>query len=111
MKICSNHRDYEVPLISTMSWNHYEYWCPYCNEHEGFLGAGESVEETEELIKRLVLYEKATKDYRHAMGVLVCSKTTWEGEMINPGDLPQEEKDRLEKLRNWELNKKAEELI
>ena len=110
MIICSNHEDYEVPLISTMSWNYYEFWCPYCDAHEGMMGAGESVDETEELKKRGELYEKATADYRHAMGVLVCSGTMWEGKMIDSKDLPQEEKDRLEKLRTWELHKKIEEL-
>ena len=51
MKICSNHRDYEVPLIYTFAWNYNEYWCPYCGCHEGMMGAGEEVEETEELKK------------------------------------------------------------
>lgn len=108
MIICSNHQDYKVPLISTMAWNSYEFWCPYCDKHEGMLGAGESVDEIKELKKRLKSYLKATSDYRHAMGVLVCAETQWEGEYIKPENLPQEEKDRLEKLRHWELNKKIE---
>ena len=56
------------------------------------------------------LYEKATKEYRHAMGVLVCASTEWNGVQTKPEDLPQEEKDRLAKLRTWKLNVKAEDL-
>lgn len=111
MKICSNHIHYEVPLISTMSWNYYEYWCPYCDKHEGMMGAGKSVEETKQLKKRKELYEEATIDYRHAMGVLVCSETKWRGKWIKPENLPEEEKDRLAKIREtWKLNIKVEDL-
>ncbi|KKK89056.1 hypothetical protein LCGC14_2736900, partial [marine sediment metagenome] len=63
MKICSEHRDYEVPLIYTYSWAYNEYWCPYCDKHEGMMGAGEEVPETDELNKRLELYKEATKEY------------------------------------------------
>ena len=112
IRICSSHRDYEVPLIWTFSWNNYEYWCPYCDEHEGALGAGEIVEETEVLKKRLELYKKATKEYVHAMGVAVCVSTLWEGEQTKPKDLPEKEKERLKKIREkgWKLNKKIEDL-
>lgn len=116
MKICSEHRQdenyYEVPLIWTYSWAYNEYWCPYCGKHEGMLGAGMDVKDTNELKKRKKLYEKATKEYRHAVGVSVCSGTTWKGEMIKPEDLPDEEKLRLKKIREkgWKLNVKAEEL-
>lgn len=110
MKICSNHQDYLVPLIWTYSWNGAEYWCPYCDSHNGMLDVEVDHKFTEELEKRLKLYEKATEDYRHAMGVLVCASTEWKGVQTKPQDLPQEEKDRLAKLRNWELNVKAEDL-
>ena len=112
MKICSEHRDYEVPLIYTYSWAYNEYWCPYCDKHEGMLGAGEEVPETKELKDRLELFKKATAEYRHAIGVSVCSGTTWKGEMIKPEDLPDEEKLRLKKIREegWKLNMKIENL-
>lgn len=110
MKICSSHQDYQVPLVSTMAWNYSEYWCPYCDKHEGMMGAGENVGETEELEKRGELYKKATEEYRHAIGVLVCVSTEWKGVQTKPEDLPQEEKDRLAKLRTWKLNVKAEDL-
>ena len=99
MKICSNHQDYKVPLIWTFAWNGSEYWCPYCDCHEGMLGAGERVEETEELKKRLEFYEKVTKEYLHATGVKVCASTLWKGEQTKPEDLPEEEKERLKKIR------------
>ena len=112
MKICSSHRDYEVPLIWTYSWAYNEYWCPYCDIHEGALGAGEEVPETKELKDRLELYKKATKEYRHAIGVSVCSGTKWKGEIIKPENLPDEEKLRLKKIREegWKLNMKIENL-
>ena len=111
MKICSNHQNYKVPLIWTFAWNHHEYWCPYCGCHEGMLGAGVDVKETAVLKKRGELYEKATREYRHAIGVLVCASTEWKGEQVKPEDLPEEEKNRLVEVRKtWKLNKKAEEL-
>ena len=111
MRICSAHGDYKVPLIYTFAWNYYEFWCPYCGNHYGFLGAGEEVKETEKLKKRLELYKKATKEYRHAMGILVCSSTEWKGVQTKPEDLPEEEKNRLAEVRKtWKLNQKAEDL-
>ena len=111
MKICSKHRDYEVPLIWTFAWNSYEYWCPYCDKHEGMMGAGEEVKETEELKKRGELYEEATKEYTDARSTLICSETMWKGKYIKPSELPKEEIERLQKLcKTWELNKKIEDL-
>ncbi len=112
MKICFSHRNYEVPLIYTYSWAYNEYWCPYCDMHEGMMGAGVDVTKTKELEDRLKLYKKATEEYMHAVGVSACSGTTWKGEMIKPEDLPDEEKERLKKIREkgWKLNMKIEDL-
>ncbi len=112
MKICSNHRDYEVPLIYTYSWNYNEFWCPYCDKHEGMLGAGEDVEETKELKNRLELYKKATEKYRTARGTLICSETQWKGKWVKPSELPKEEIERLKKIVSlgWKLNIKIEDL-
>ena len=109
MKICSNHGDYEVPLIYTFAWNHFEYWCPYCDAHEGMLGAGEDVEDTKELEKRKQLYEKATEEFRNARSTLICSETVWKGKRIKPIELPQEEIERLRKI-TWKRNIKIEDL-
>jgi len=112
MKICSNHRDYEVPLIYTYAWNGSEYWCPYCGCHEGMLGAGEDVNETPELLKRARIYEKATEEYRDALSTSICCELEWKGKRIKPQDLPDEEKQRLKNIKEkgWELNKKIEDL-
>ncbi|KKL77834.1 hypothetical protein LCGC14_2030960 [marine sediment metagenome] len=111
MKICSKHRDYEVPLIYTYAWNYYEYWCPYCDKHEGMLGAGEDVEDTKELKEKKKIYEKATAEYRGARGTLICASTKWKGKWIKPSELPKEEIERLHKLcKTWKLNVKIEVL-
>ena len=112
MIICSNHQEYQVPLIYTFSWAYNEYWCPYCDKHEGAMGAGEDVEETEELKKRLELFKEASEEYRNELGTLICESTMWNGVRTKPDDLPEEEKNRLEEIRKkgWELNKKIEDL-
>ena len=111
MKICYGHSDYPVPLIFTFSWNYSEYWCPYCDSHKGLMDTGADAFNNEELRKREELYKEATKEYIHAMGVLVCSSTGWNGVQTKPEDLPQEEKDRLTEVRKtWKLNVKAEDL-
>ena len=112
MRICLKHQEYEVPLIWTFSWKYNEYWCPYCDVHEGAMGAGEGVPDSNELKKRLELYEKATEEYRNAMGIAICSSTLWEEVQTKPEDLPEEEKERLKKIREkgWKLNIKIEDL-
>ena len=100
IKICARHQDYQVPLIWTFSFPGAEYWCPYCGFRGGMFGSGMDFDETSELIKRKETYEKSSKEYLHAQGVTCCSKTKWKGKYIKPGDLPQEEKDRLEKIRD-----------
>ena len=112
MKICFEHRDYEVPLIYTFAWNFSEYWCPYCDKHEGVLGAGGDILETKELIKRGKLFKKATEEYRDARSTLICSETMWKGKRVKPSELPKEEIERLKKIvdKGWKLNIKVEDL-
>ena len=111
VKICSNHQYYKVPLIYTYAWNNYEYWCPFCGCHEGMLGAGDDVDDTEELKKRGKSYEKATEEYLHARSTLICSETKWEEKWIKPSELPEAEKKRLFELQDsWKLNRKVEEI-
>jgi hypothetical protein len=111
MKICSNHQDYQVPLIYTYAWNYYEYWCPYCGAHEELLGAGENVEDTLKLKDREKIYKKASEEVLGARSTLICSETTWEGKRIKPSELPKEEIERLRKLtETWKYNIKAEDL-
>lgn len=103
IRICSNHQEYQVPLIWTFSFPGAEYWCPYCGYTAGMFGAGERVARTPELEGRLMQYKEFSSEYLHAIGVRVCVGTTWKGRIIHPDELPQEEKDRLnEVVKNWE---------
>lgn len=102
IRICSNHQDYEVPLIWTFSFPGSEYWCPYCGSHGGMFGTGKRVPLTDELAQRQINYKTISDDYLHAIGVRVCSGTIWKGEIIRPENLPQAEKDRLNKIvEDW----------
>ncbi len=112
IKICYNHLDYQVPLIWTFAFVGAEYWCPYCSYIGGMFGSGENVPATTKLAKRLKAYEKFTEDYLHANAIQVCHQTKWKGKYIKPNDLPQEEKDRLEKIRGeWKYKVKMEETV
>lgn len=107
IRICSNHKDYEVPLISTFIFSGAEYWCPYCGVAEGFLGAGEFVDCTEELKKRSEMYLKATEEYRNAKGSLACSSLEYKGKRITPSELPKELIEDYKKT-SWKLKIKVE---
>jgi hypothetical protein len=66
------------------------------------LGAGPDVPATDELLARLVAYKELSHDYLHARGTQICAYTEWNGERIKPEDLPQEEKERLQKIiQDW----------
>lgn len=99
IKICSNHEEYQVPLLWTFAFRGAEFWCPFCGRSEGMLGAGEDVEETEDLIKRREIYKTRTAVYLDAIGTEICASLMYEGERISPEELPQEEKDRLSIIR------------
>lgn len=105
IKICKEHQDYKTPLIWTFAFIGAEYWCAYCGFTGGMLGSGIMIKETPILLKRKKSYEKSTGEYLHANGITYCSKTKWKGELINPEELPQEEKDRLKKIREEFLYK------
>ena len=110
--ICSNHPTYQTPLIWTFAFPGSEWWCPYCGTSGGMLGTGESVPKTPALIARSEKYEAMAAEYLHAMAVRVCSGTEWppgSGKHIPPAELPQEEKDRLEKVReSWRYRQRIE---
>ena len=107
IKICENHPEFEVPLIWTFAFNGAEYWCPYCGQNSGMLGAGEDIEETPELKERLKIYKKYSKKFLHANAILVCAETKYKGEWIKPKDLPRKEIDRLAKIReDWKYEVK-----
>ena len=112
IRICSNHSDYEVPLQWTFAFMGSEYWCPYCGADMGMLGAGEQVESTPELEKRAKIYKEKSGDFLHAKRSFYASRTKWEGEWVQPKDLPEKEKGRLAQLRKdgWKYETKAEKL-
>ncbi len=111
IRICSRHDDYKVPLIWTFAFNYAEFWCPYCGANYGMLGAGRVTENSEELEARHGKYKEISKAFLNAKGTQICAYTTWNGEKIDPNDLPQEEKDRLKEIiSEWKYEIKIEEL-
>lgn len=109
MKICGNHEK-QVPLISTYAFNGAEFWCPYCGYTGGFLGAGVKVETTKELVDLHTHYVELSKGFLHAKSVGICSSTLFNGERMDPRDLPDEEKARLAKvIKDWVYDCKEDE--
>ena len=107
IEICPNHQDYPTPMLATLAFRGAELWCPHCGHTTGMFGDGIEVPDTKELKERSKKHSKHAKEFLHAMGVRACYKTTWQGNVIFPDELPQEEKDRLEKIRKeWEYGKK-----
>jgi len=81
IKICSHHQDGEqTPLIWTFAFNHNEYWCPACGANYGALGAGDDIENTLILEKRLKEYEKLSRRFLRGNSLLVCSMFKYKGE-------------------------------
>ena len=98
IKVCRQHRGYEVPLIWTMAFNGAEYWCPYCGCNEGMMGAGTNVEKTAQLEVRAAMWKKYTEEFLTARSRLVCSALMWEGKRIKPSELPREELERCRRI-------------
>lgn len=93
IRICNEH-DEEVPLIGTMAFNGAEFWCPYCGANFGLFGAGERVEETDELLQKEKHWLEKSRAFLSAMSRRVCVKTKFNGEWIDPADLPESEKQK-----------------
>ncbi len=110
IRICSNHDDYQVPLIWTYAFNGCEYWCPYCGFTGGMMGSGDLFPETEELVERKNKYKELSLEYLDALSTLGCSSLEFEGKRISPNDLPEIEKDRLKNaIDSWKDNVKLTE--
>lgn len=103
IRVCEDHQEEKtMPLISTMAFNGAEYWCPYCGYTGGMLGAGERVDETEELLATKAEYKEKSKDFLQAKSRQVCVSLLWEGERISPKDLPESEKEKdRETISSW----------
>lgn len=70
MAACADHKeDYLTPLICTLAFYKKEFWCPYCGRTYGFLDPY-PVNPTDELQRRLDLYEFASRKYLRARGAM-----------------------------------------
>lgn len=109
--ICERHSEYQTPIIFTMAFPGAECFCPYCTL-KGDMFYGKNVESTPELEERKKIYQEHVMGYIRAIGTQNCVETKWEGKYITPDQLPQEEKDRLQKIRDkgWPRGVTAEEL-
>ena len=93
IKICSDHQDKEeTPLIWTFAFMGAEYWCPFCGDTRGMLGAGENVPTTKRLKDRLANYKKLSSQYLRGNALLICASTKYKGEWIKPSELPPKSK-------------------
>ena len=113
MKICSNHSEYQVPLIWTFAFNGAEYWCPYCGCNEGMLGAGENVDDTEKLWGRHAIYKKYSEFYLEARSKLVCVKFKINDGMMDRKDMPADMERELKEIANngWKYKVRATALL
>lgn len=110
IKICEYHQDYQVPLIWTFAFRGVEYWCPYCGNKSGMLGAGVSVDMTETLKRRLEEYKEKAEQFLFAQLRTCAIETEHEGAMIRPADLPDSVKEADVKIRtSWKYYQKIDE--
>lgn len=112
MLICDHHQVYPTPLISTMAFPYRELWCPYCGESIGLFDGGVEVKNTPELEYRKEMYSAKYSEYLHACCMTYAYGVEWDGKIIDPKDLPQEEKDRLKLIRetDWEAYVEIEDI-
>lgn len=97
VKCCDQHEE-NVKLVWTYAFNGYEYWCPYCGENYGMLGAGETRALTFSECREMIKYRRIGKDYLKARSAQVCESLMWKGKRISPDDLPSHEKKRIQKV-------------
>ena len=110
IRICEEH-DEEVPLIWTFAFAGAEYWCPFCGYTGGMFGSGMIVKETPEIVRRGKYYRQLSKEFLDAKSTIACSSLVWKGKEISPDDLPQEEKDRVDKVASsWKYGQSFTEL-
>lgn len=109
IKICNDHLEYKVPLISTFAFRGAEYWCPYCGYINGCLGAGENVKATKILLERLNKYEKLSDKYLSAHALLKGGAyIEYKGKITPAEELPQSIIDNHKKNLKWEYRKKID---
>lgn len=94
IKICAEHHEHQVPLISTFAFMGAEYWCPYCGKTYGMFDAWEKVPCTHELIVRHRKYKACSDELLLALGRRACSSMEYNGKSITYDELPDHEKQR-----------------
>jgi len=105
IRVCGCDDEYPVPLIWTFAFSGAEYWCPYCGENMGMMGAGEHITITKEILDRGNKYKELSKDFLHAKSTSACSSLIFKGERISPEDLPESEKKKNRKIINsWKYD-------
>lgn len=62
-RCCSNHPEYTVPVIFTLKWDYYEYWCPHCGRNYEFFDGFEYYLNDDILDRRIALFSDLSKDY------------------------------------------------
>jgi hypothetical protein len=98
IKCCPCHPK-PVKLEWTFAFPGAEYWCPYCGYTSGMLGAGPVIDLPFSAAKEMVQYRKnGSMEYLEAKATASCSYLEWEGKRIQPHELPDEEKERLQKI-------------
>lgn len=107
IKVCQGHQDRQTPLMFTMAFPGAEYWCPWCGYIAGMLGAGESVEETEQLTKLAEADAEYARPYIRAIAMRSADQVKHNGEWIKPRELPDEVKAANAKIiADWRYRSK-----
>jgi hypothetical protein len=107
IKVCGCDDEHQVPLIWTFAFNGAEYWCPFCGNNYGMMGAGEAVPITKEIFERGEKYKEFSKEFLDAKSTTICESLMFEGKRISPEELPNKEKERMLKVINdWKYDVK-----
>jgi len=113
MIICPKHKEeYKTVMVQTLAFKEAEAWCPFCGHTAAMpLGEYDTEEDTPQLQEMFIRYKHYAQQYLYAMSTKNGYKVEHEGEKIAPEDLPEEEKERIEKLiESWEYGKRVEEI-
>lgn len=87
---CNEDHATETPLISTMAFNGYEYWCPFCGYQTGMMGYKNRITLTPVLEKKLLVYKIFSNEFLSATGSQVCSAREINGIRVSREDFTPE---------------------
>lgn len=98
IRVCTEHKK-QVPLIFTMAFPGFNYWCPECGITLKAPDDKSKVPLTATLTKRRDDNLEKTKEFLQASNVMNTDKRIMFGAMrVKKEDLPQSETDRLQKI-------------